>query len=47
MSEFLPAHDPIAAGRAALSGGRWLEARARFQQALARASAPEALEGMG
>ena len=47
MSEFPSARDPIAAGQAALSGGRWREARARFQRALARAPAPEALEGMG
>jgi ATP/maltotriose-dependent transcriptional regulator MalT len=47
MSELPPARDPITAGQAALSGGRWREARARFQQALARAPAPEALEGIG
>jgi hypothetical protein len=46
VSEFVPVHDSIAAGWAALSGGRWLEARSRFQQALARVAAPEALEGM-
>jgi LuxR family maltose regulon positive regulatory protein len=38
MSEFPPARDPIAVGQAALSEGRWREARARFQQALARAA---------
>jgi hypothetical protein len=47
VSEFPPVHDHIAAGRAALSGGRWLEARARFQEALAGEATPEALEGMG
>jgi tetratricopeptide (TPR) repeat protein len=47
VSEFVPVHDSNAAGWAALSGGRWLEARSRFQQALARAAAPEALEGIG
>ena len=46
VSEFPPAHDPIAAGRAALSGGRWLEARARFREALAGEATPAALEGM-
>jgi hypothetical protein len=46
VSEFPPAHDPIAAGRAALSGGRWLEARVRFREALAGEAAPAALEGM-
>ena len=46
MSEFLPADGSIAAGWAALSAGRWLEARARFQETLARAAAPAALEGM-
>jgi tetratricopeptide (TPR) repeat protein len=47
VSEFVPVHDSNAAGWAALSGGRWLEARSRFQEALARAAAPEALEGIG
>src|SRR5439155_11466070 len=46
VSEFPPARDPIAAGRAALSGGRWLEARAHFREALAGEAAPAALEGM-
>jgi ATP/maltotriose-dependent transcriptional regulator MalT len=47
VSEFVPVHDSNAAGWAALSGGRWLEARSRFQEAQARAAAPEALEGIG
>jgi tetratricopeptide (TPR) repeat protein len=46
MSEFVPVHDSIAAGWAALSGGRWLEARARFREALDREASPAALEGM-
>jgi LuxR family transcriptional regulator, maltose regulon positive regulatory protein len=46
VSGFLSVHDSIAAGWAALSGGRWPEARSRFQEALARVAAPEALEGI-
>jgi hypothetical protein len=46
MSEFVPVHDSIAAGWAALSGGRWLEARARFREALDGEASPAALEGM-
>jgi hypothetical protein len=46
VSGFLSVHDSIAVGWAALPGGRWPEARSRFQEALARVAAPEALEGI-
>jgi ATP/maltotriose-dependent transcriptional regulator MalT len=37
----------VEAGRLALANGSWEEARARFQDALAVADVPEALEGLG
>ncbi len=40
-----PVDDDVAAGRAALSRGDWLEARDRFAAALASQETPEALEG--
>ena len=38
---------PLAAGRVALEAGRWDQARAAFEAALAEREAPEALDGMG
>jgi tetratricopeptide (TPR) repeat protein len=38
--------DPLAAGRAALRGAAWAEARARFEEAVASSESPEAWEGL-
>jgi DNA-binding CsgD family transcriptional regulator len=38
---------PLAAGRAALQAGRWDQARAAFEAALAEREVPEALDGIG
>lgn len=39
--------DPVAAGKVALAEGRWLDARAAFESALAAHESPEALDGLG
>jgi LuxR family transcriptional regulator, maltose regulon positive regulatory protein len=46
MAEQSTAADPLDAGWAALSGGDWAGARARFEEALAAQETPEALEGL-
>jgi ATP/maltotriose-dependent transcriptional regulator MalT len=38
--------DPLAAGRAALRGAAWAEARARFEEAVASSESPGAWEGL-
>jgi len=43
----VPVGPLVEAGRAALAGGSWEEARARFTEALAGGELPEALEGLG
>ena len=47
MGDELTVTDPLDAGWAALGEGDWERARASFEEALARAETPEALEGMG
>ena len=38
--------DPLAAGRAALRGAAWAEARARFEEAVVSSESPGAWEGL-
>jgi len=47
VGDELTVTDPLDAGWAALGEGDWERARASFEEALARAETPEALEGMG
>jgi uncharacterized protein HemY len=39
--------EPVASGHLALKDGRWHDARAAFQAALAERETPGALQGMG
>jgi DNA-binding CsgD family transcriptional regulator len=43
----MPGEESVAAGRAALEAGRWSDARAAFEAALAEQESAEVLEGLG